>query len=289
LTDVEDVLVTSSLLKMFFRELPERILDDIPEERIVSFNPLRQVEFEPLLKELVDTKRDLFLWFLDLILDALKYQRYNQMKEYDLAKIGAQLLFSEKPDSILTLQRKVAFIERIVVRMNLYIKQVPLQEESLFNDYKTTLSKPITINIQNEPSFLQQAKKEPDELRKNKFEEYVKVTIPEKNVTKTVKYDPNFTKVSDVVKMLAKRHGIDNIEDFGFFIPKLKGDPGEELMVTSRTLFSYTGYDKNKSTKNLKEDNSKIILILKRKDGRIIPQAPPKPKVERIDTPQKSS
>jgi len=251
------------------------------------------VEIESLLKELVELKRDLFLWFLDVVLDALRYQRYNQMKEVDLAKIGAQILFSEKSDSQLTLQRKTFFLERIVIRMNLYVKQVALEEESLYHDYKNTLSKPITVNIQNAVSVLQPARKEntDDQPRKNKFEEYVKVTIPEKNVTKTVKYDPNFTKVNDVVKLLAKRHGIDNIEEYGFFIPKLKGEPGEELMVTSRTLYSYIAQDKNKTIKNQnKEENSKIMLVLKRKDGKYIPPTPPKPKVERIEPSlQKSS
>eukprot|EP01102_Stenamoeba_stenopodia_P007666 TRINITY_DN2163_c0_g1_i1.p1 TRINITY_DN2163_c0_g1~~TRINITY_DN2163_c0_g1_i1.p1 ORF type:complete len:530 (-),score=106.95 TRINITY_DN2163_c0_g1_i1:57-1646(-) len=112
-TTCNDVNCIANLIKVFFRELPDQVLNELPPSTFLSSDDEASCvnAYETLLQPGV--KKDLLDWLLDLLADVALQEPINKMNSRNLAIVVAPNLFqadddgSMNPMESLTLSQKV--------------------------------------------------------------------------------------------------------------------------------------------------------------------------------------
>ncbi|TMW57475.1 hypothetical protein Poli38472_003400 [Pythium oligandrum] len=107
-----DVHIMSSLIKVWFRELPQSLFNTIPEKHIYSICELKKPEDVVLALQVFPLPyRDLLYWLLDLMAEVVAHQELNKMTARNMAIVISPNLFSidsDNPMYALTMSQKVA-------------------------------------------------------------------------------------------------------------------------------------------------------------------------------------
>ncbi len=91
-----DVNCISNLIKVFFRELPEKILDGVDPKALGAC--YTESDAAKLMNLLLPASRAVFSWLLDLCVDITALEKTNKMTPQNLAIVFAPNMFN--PDSI---------------------------------------------------------------------------------------------------------------------------------------------------------------------------------------------
>ncbi|KAJ5066122.1 rho gtpase-activating protein gaca [Anaeramoeba ignava] len=92
----KDVHCISNIIKIFFRSLPHRVLNDIPEDRILLLGDQEECWNE--IQTLTPKNKDLFMWLLDILCDVITYTETNRMTSRSIAIVIAPNLYESKED-----------------------------------------------------------------------------------------------------------------------------------------------------------------------------------------------
>jgi len=87
-----DVHVLANLIKLWFRELPTRLLAPIPVETIT--NCASGAESLQLLHQFSELHKGVILWLLDLMADVANHQQHNKMSEEAISIVMAPNLYT---------------------------------------------------------------------------------------------------------------------------------------------------------------------------------------------------
>ncbi|KAL0923581.1 hypothetical protein M5K25_007642 [Dendrobium thyrsiflorum] len=82
-----DLHCLAGLIKAWFRELPNGILDSIPPELVVHCNA--KGECSQLIRMLPPTEAALFHWVINLMADVVEHEHYNKMNARNIAMVFA--------------------------------------------------------------------------------------------------------------------------------------------------------------------------------------------------------
>merc|ERR1739845_134625 len=94
-----DPLIIASLIKMWYRELPSMILDDLKNVTIDKAETVSDIE--TILETMDEPKLSLLYWILDLCLDITKYADINRMSVHNMAVAIATCLYKTVKTSAL--------------------------------------------------------------------------------------------------------------------------------------------------------------------------------------------
>jgi hypothetical protein len=115
---VKDVNCVSTLIKVFFREMPAPLLNVIPAEKFI--NAHSEDQCLALFDTLPEPNKGVFLWLLDLMADVAKNHQVNRMGTKAIAIVVAPNLFLPGKDedpmkSLLVSQKTVNFVANVLV------------------------------------------------------------------------------------------------------------------------------------------------------------------------------
>lgn len=115
---VKDVNCVSTLIKVFFREMPAPLLNVIPAEKFI--NAHSEDQCLALFETLPEPNKGVFLWLLDLMADVAKNHQVNRMGTKAIAIVVAPNLFLPGKDedpmkSLLVSQKTVNFVANVLV------------------------------------------------------------------------------------------------------------------------------------------------------------------------------
>ncbi len=105
-----DVNCISNLLKVWFRELPTHLLNEIKPESITAVDNEDQAG-RVITAELTDPCQSIFYWLLDMCIEVAKYSHVNKMTPQNLAIVIGPNLFTPTmtdPMASLMFSQKVA-------------------------------------------------------------------------------------------------------------------------------------------------------------------------------------
>ena len=99
--DFEDVdlLIIATLIKVWYRELPSMIFEDLKDAIIENAETVSDIE--SILDEMNEPKLSLLYWFLDLCLEITKYADINRMTVHNMAVVIAPCLYKTAKSSSL--------------------------------------------------------------------------------------------------------------------------------------------------------------------------------------------
>jgi len=104
----KDVNCVANLIKVWFRELPQQVLNSVPKETLIHANELD--DCLKVLTSLPEPNRSITKWLLELLADVAANEQQNKMSARNLAIVVAPNLFSTSeidPVESLTLSQKV--------------------------------------------------------------------------------------------------------------------------------------------------------------------------------------
>uniref|UniRef100_A0A7S2W562 Rho-GAP domain-containing protein n=1 Tax=Rhizochromulina marina TaxID=1034831 RepID=A0A7S2W562_9STRA len=112
-TECSDVNIIANLLKVWFRELPEGLYNDIPEATIhrIADSPLDVPAIVETYSSLHEPHRSLILWLLDMMAGIVMNESVNKMSAKNMAIVMSPNLFqtnAENPMAALTMAQKIA-------------------------------------------------------------------------------------------------------------------------------------------------------------------------------------
>jgi hypothetical protein len=112
-----DINSIANLLKIWYRDLPTPILNELPSEAVCnSTDPEVCIEAYKSLKE---PQRSLLGWLLDLMVDVASYKDTNKMSEQNLAIVVAPNLYDppgcDPMEGLVMSQKAVQFLQHLVL------------------------------------------------------------------------------------------------------------------------------------------------------------------------------
>lgn len=92
-TGCSDVNVIANLLKVWFRDMPSRLLDTIKETKLITECDTKEQAGETITSKFKDPQLSVMLWLLDLCADVSTYSSVNMMNPQNMAIVFAPNLF----------------------------------------------------------------------------------------------------------------------------------------------------------------------------------------------------
>jgi len=112
----KDIHAIANLIKVWFRELPEPILNVIPAETLND----SAKDFMEIYHSLPEPNKSLLQWLLDLLTDVAAREKENKMGVKTLAIVISPNLYSTNSTDPIAMQQKVvAFIQNLITTKEL--------------------------------------------------------------------------------------------------------------------------------------------------------------------------
>eukprot|EP01103_Thecamoeba_quadrilineata_P019517 TRINITY_DN7938_c0_g1_i1.p1 TRINITY_DN7938_c0_g1~~TRINITY_DN7938_c0_g1_i1.p1 ORF type:complete len:479 (+),score=84.73 TRINITY_DN7938_c0_g1_i1:32-1468(+) len=116
-TGCSDINCVANLIKVWFREMPQQLLNQLPSSSFLSIEA--EDDCVQLLETLKEPNKTLLLWLLDLLADFAAKESINKMTPRNLAIVVAPNLFTTPPevspvDSLMLSQKVVNFVIKVL-------------------------------------------------------------------------------------------------------------------------------------------------------------------------------
>ncbi|EQC40877.1 hypothetical protein, variant [Saprolegnia diclina VS20] len=125
-TGCSDVHIIANLIKVWFRELPDSLLDVIPEKCIYKVcgvtDPTQVLD---VLRDVPTSQRSVILWLLDLMAAVVMCEKQTKMSAKNMAIVLSPNLFSiasDNPMVALTMSQKVAEFTTVLLKARLVVQ-----------------------------------------------------------------------------------------------------------------------------------------------------------------------
>jgi len=108
-TECRDVNIISNLIKVWFRDLPSHLLDDVKVETITGCEA--EEHAGKIVDELSEPNQSIYLWLCDMCIEVSKHSDINKMTAQNLAIVIGPNLFTPQmadPMASLMFSQKVA-------------------------------------------------------------------------------------------------------------------------------------------------------------------------------------
>lgn len=112
--DCQDPNILANLIKVFFREMPENLLNSVPENEILKIASLKTIDevVAEMKSAIIDVpKYSLILWLLDLMALFVRHEHVNKMSAKNMAIVVSPNLYAVTTENsmvALTMAQKVA-------------------------------------------------------------------------------------------------------------------------------------------------------------------------------------
>ncbi|KDO30946.1 hypothetical protein SPRG_04134 [Saprolegnia parasitica CBS 223.65] len=120
-----DVHIIANLIKVWFRELPESLLNVIPEKRIYQVCGVTDPSLVlDVLRDVPTSQRSVILWLLDLMAAVVLREKQTKMSAKNMAIVLSPNLFSiasDNPMVALTMSQKVAEFTTVLLKARLIV------------------------------------------------------------------------------------------------------------------------------------------------------------------------
>lgn len=106
----DDVNIMANLIKVWFRELPEKLLNAVPTSAIEHTARVGEAGAGALVSATREPERSLLLWLLDMAADIVKHKRKNRMDSRNMAIVLSPNLYQpteEEPMAAMSRMSKV--------------------------------------------------------------------------------------------------------------------------------------------------------------------------------------
>jgi len=114
----KDIHCVANLIKVWYRELPQQVLNVIPIESLLKFED--EKDCVAIFENMVQPNKSLLQWLLELIAEVAIHENSNKMSPKSLAIVLTPNLFSNPsdvdPSEWLTLSQKVVnFVYHLII------------------------------------------------------------------------------------------------------------------------------------------------------------------------------
>jgi len=106
-----DVNVLANLIKVWFRDMPDSLYNNISESVIYQVADGDSLDLAPIESEFPEPTKSLLEWLLDLMAEIVQHEQVNRMSAKNMAIVMSPNLFSissDNPMVALTMSQKVA-------------------------------------------------------------------------------------------------------------------------------------------------------------------------------------
>jgi len=142
----DDINCISNLIKVWFRDLPNHILNELPADQISECDDEDKVG--RLILQLKEPLQSIFLWLTDLCLDVSEHQSVNKMTPQNLAIVFGPNLFTPRavdPMASLVFSQKVASFVHLCVH---YRRKTRQEHQAQF----LNLHSPMSLDVHSAPA-----------------------------------------------------------------------------------------------------------------------------------------
>ncbi|KAJ0980709.1 hypothetical protein J5N97_008964 [Dioscorea zingiberensis] len=133
-----DVHCLAGLIKAWFRELPEGVLDCLSQEQVLQCNT--EEECVDLVKQLFPTQAALLNWAVDLMADVVEEEESNKMNARNIAMVFAPNM-TQMSDPLTALMHAVQVMNLL---KTLILKVLREREETASEEYSSFSSSPMS-------------------------------------------------------------------------------------------------------------------------------------------------
>ena len=111
-----DINCISTLIKVFFRQLPRPLLADIPTEQLLNIT--NELDSQAALEQLNSTSKVLLEWIVDLMCDVVQHRKKNKMSSQSCSIVMGPNLFSNRSDNpmqaLMMSQKAVTLLKHLI-------------------------------------------------------------------------------------------------------------------------------------------------------------------------------
>ncbi|XP_058209561.1 rho GTPase-activating protein 5-like [Rhododendron vialii] len=165
--DDVDVHCLAGLIKAWFRELPNGLLDSIPPEEVMQAQS--EEDCCQLVRRLPPTEASLLDWAINLMADVAQLEHLNKMNAHNVAMVFAPNM-TQMADPLTALMHAVQVMNFLKTLIVLTLRE---REDSILEQALLTQTDPSDDNEHHRHSFLQPIFEEPNEVNE---EEHLFIT-----------------------------------------------------------------------------------------------------------------